>query len=262
MALLYSALKFDLNPTLPRRSRSLQSEGQVQIGHLRQVRIPVRVLFHGWSARNTTKAQWDTPEPLFRFLSQEATQLERLELDFSVWYTLERIRSDVFDLIRRPTPALQFCWSDPLLIQPTPTSGPASKSPRRAPCLTGEQLSPILEFLAPGDKSLQLTIRREIEGSLQEVLEPRGISWCDIWGLLRELDGYRVFLGRTVMEIFKAWNAALRVVVVIGPVDREWMTAVADLANVTVQAKKGFAETEWLTVRPAGVSIEEGGRPE
>ena len=199
---------------------------------------------------------------MFRFLSQEATQLERLELDVYVSYTLVRIREDVINLIGRPTPAPRFCWSDPLLMQSPPASGAASENPRRAPCLTGEQLSPILEFLAPGDKSLQLTIRREIEGSLQGVQEPHGISWCDIWGRLRELDGYSVFLGRTLMDIFKVWNAALRVVVVIGPVDREWMTAVADLANVTVQAKKHFADPEWLTVRPAGASIEGGCRAE
>jgi len=51
------------------------------------------------------------------------------------------------------------------------------------------------------------------------------------------------------MDILKSFSPTLHTVSIVGVVDRRWMVVVANLINVTVQARN-WRDTEWVTVQP------------
>jgi len=199
-------------------------------------------------------------ESVLRSLAQNARQLETLELALNP--KIEH--SPVID--RFPVHGNEFhdvpvkpdrSWVGPQLLVGFPEGHSFDRVP---PLPTEEQFGRILDFLASGEPAMQRVIRRKIEeGCAPPVVEhrpgelPHSFFWTSLFYFLWMINTERTLWTRVVMDVLRSCSPTLRVVSLVGRVDRKWMAAVADLKGVTVRANTDWlCQAEWVVVEPAG----------
>ncbi|KAK0652641.1 hypothetical protein B0T16DRAFT_406553 [Cercophora newfieldiana] len=190
-------------------------------------------------------------ESVLRALAQNATQLETLELSMRGQNSYPEVRSDGWPV--KP----EYSWMDspvglPGLVRGRGLLGKTLPTP---PKPTEGEMSGILEFIAPGDSDMQGRVKQMIEESPICPVYLGGDFWKSVWFHIWFTNGQKLFWGKSMMDVLHSFSPTLRTVTVVGAVDRRWMVAVANLADVTVRAKTGREESEWITVSPGGAVI-------
>lgn len=195
-------------------------------------------------------------------IARSATQLETLEpvLNPNVDYCPAIDKYLTEDLFYDCVPIKpDRSWIGPWFLDGVADSPRINGRKTGPPALpTEEQFGLILDFLAHGEAEMQRAIREKIEEScappvveLQLGELPHYHFWTSLYFHLWTINAERRLWGGVTLDVIRGCSPTLRVVDLVGRVDKKWTEAVAEVKGVMVRANSDWLrQADWVTVEP------------